>query len=280
MSAAENRGDLSFANVFMRQSGSASFTDFCAQVAPDLLPASCESDASQLAPHGTTVVAIPFAGGVLMAGDRRATWSNMIAQRDIEKVFAADEMSIIGVAGSAGLAINLARQFQVELEHYAKIEGTALSLAGKVNRLATMLAGNLGLAFKGLATVPLFAGWDESANRGRIFSFDVTGGRYEEFGVAAIGSGSVFAKGTLKKLFRQDFDETGAALAAIQSLFDAADEDSATGGPDVARNIYPVIISATKNGVRKFEVAEVAELTNKVLASRLASPEGPKAELL
>ena len=157
-------------------------------------------------PHGTTIVAATFAGGVVMAGDRRATMGNIIAQRDIEKVFPADEYSCVGIAGAAGLAVELVRLFQVELEHYEKIEGTTLSLDGKANRLAALIRSNLGMAMQGLAVVPLFAGYDLHAGLGRIFSYDVTGGRYEEQAFHSVGSGSVFARGSLKKLYRDDLN--------------------------------------------------------------------------
>ena len=154
------------------------------------------------APHGTTIVALAFEGGIVMAGDRRATMGSMIASREIEKVFPADEYSAVGIAGTAGLAVELVRLFQLELEHYEKIEGSLLSLDGKANRLATMIRGNLGLAMQGLAVVPLFGGFDLDRRVGRIFSYDVTGGRYEEHDHHAVGSGSVFARGSLKKLWR------------------------------------------------------------------------------
>ena len=166
----------------------------------------------ELAPHGTTIAAALFDGGVVMAGDRRATMGNLIAQRDIEKVFAADEFSLVGIAGTAGLAIEIVRLYQVELEHYEKIEGTQLTLDGKANRLATMIRGNLGQAMQGLAVVPLFAGFDLDAadpvHAGRIYSFDVTGGRYPEQYYDAIGSGSLFAKSALKKLWRPGWTPT------------------------------------------------------------------------
>ena len=169
--------------------GSSSFTDFASRVAPDVLPSSRTGAAGigDLSPHGTTIVAATFPGGVVMAGDRRATMGNIIAQRDIEKVFAADEFSIIGIAGAAGLAVELVGLFQVELEHYEKIEGAPLSLVGKANRLATMIRLNLGLAMQGLVVVPLFAGWDEITREGRIFSYDATGGRYEEHAYFSVG---------------------------------------------------------------------------------------------
>ena len=261
--------------------GSSSFTDFASRVAPDVLPSSrtATGGLGDLSPHGTTIVAATFPGGVVMAGDRRATMGNIIAQRDIEKVFPADEFSIIGIAGAAGLAVELVGLFQVELEHYEKIEGAPLSLVGKANRLATMIRLNLGLAMQGLVVVPLFAGWDELTEEGRIFSYDATGGRYEEHAYFSVGSGSVFARGSLKKLYRPDFNADEAALAVIQALYDAADDDSATGGPDMQRKIFPVVLAATADGVRKLSEEETTEMITRLMASRTERPDGPGAPL-
>ena len=261
--------------------GSSSFTDLVARVSPDVLPSSrtTAGGLGELTPQGTTIVAATFPGGVVMAGDRRATMGNIIAQRDIEKVFAADEFSIIGIAGAAGLAVELVGLFQVELEHYEKIEGAPLSLVGKANRLATMIRLNLGLAMQGLVVVPLFAGWDEATEEGRIFSYDATGGRYEEHAYFSVGSGSVFARGSLKKLYRPDFDANEAALAVIQALYDAADDDSATGGPDMTRKIFPVVLAATEDGVQRLSDDETTELVEQLMASRAERPDGPGAPL-
>ena len=260
--------------------GSSSFTDFLSRVAPDALPSSRTAVAGgDLTPHGTTIVAAAFPGGVVVAGDRRATMGNIIAQRDIEKVFAADEYSIIGIAGAAGLAVELVGLFQVELEHYEKIEGAPLSLVGKANRLATMIRLNLGLAMQGLVVVPLFAGWDEATGEGRIFSYDATGGRYEEHAFFSVGSGSVFARGSLKKLYRPDFDANEAAMAVMQALYDAADDDSATGGPDLTRRIFPVVLAATEDGVQRFSDEQTAEMITRLMASRADRPDGPGAPL-
>ena len=229
--------------------GSSSFVDFLAGYAPDLLPGRRPLPAGELtAPHGTTIVSLVFDGGVVMAGDRRATMGSMIASRHIEKVFPADEFSAVGIAGTAGLAVELVRLFQLELEHYEKIEGTLLSLDGKANRLATMIRGNLGLALQGLAVVPLFAGYDLDRAVGRIFSYDVTGGRYEEHEHHAVGSGSVFARGSLKKRWRPAMDADAAVRVAVEALVDAADDDSATGGPDRVRRIWPVVATVTEAG--------------------------------
>jgi proteasome beta subunit len=234
----------------------------------------------QQVPHGTTIVAATFDGGVVMAGDRRATMGNIIAQRDIEKVFAADEYSVVGIAGSAGLAVEMVRLLQTELEHYEKIEGTTLSLDGKANRLAALIRGNLTLAMQGLAVVPLFAGYDLRQQTGRIFSYDVTGGRYEEQAFHATGSGSVFARGSLKKLYRLDLTEDECITATIQALYDAADDDSATGGPDLARRIFPVVDVVTADGHRRISEVAVATIADSVIAGRLQRPDGPAASLL
>ncbi|MGI9156004.1 MAG: proteasome subunit beta, partial [Marmoricola sp.] len=240
-----------------------SFADFLAAEAPDLLPARRglpPGSAADLAPHGTTIVAATFDGGVLMAGDRRATMGNIIAQRDILKVFPTDEFSCVGIAGTAGIAVELVRLFQTELEHYEKIEGTTLSIDGKANRLSALIRGNLAMAMQGLAVVPLFAGFDPNTRQGRIFSYDVTGGRYEETAFHSVGSGSVFARGSLKKLYRDDLGVEGCTTAVIQALYDAADDDSATGGPDLARRIFPVVSMVTADGHRRLSEDEVAEI--------------------
>ena len=262
--------------------GTSSFADFLGVEAPDLLPsrrALPTGAAGDLAPHGTTIVAATFDGGVVMAGDRRATMGNIIAQRDIQKVFPADEFSVVGIAGTAGLAVEMVRLFQTELEHYEKIEGTTLSMDGKANRLAALIRANLGLAMQGLAVVPLFAGYDLAAGQGRIFSYDVTGGRYEETAFHSVGSGSLFARGSLKKLYRDDLDAEGAVTAVIQALYDAADDDSATGGPDITRRIFPVVASITAEGYRRLPDDEVAAIADRVIAARMNRPDGPAASL-
>jgi proteasome beta subunit len=254
--------------------GSSSFTEFLAAAAPDLLPTAAGGGA--LAPHGTTILAAAYGGGVLMAGDRRATAGNLIAQRDIEKVFASDDYSLVGIAGTAGLAIEIVRLYQVELEHYEKIEGTQLTLDGKANRLATMIRGNLGQALQGLAVVPLFAGFDldatDAASAGKIYSFDVTGGRYAEQHYHSVGSGSLFARGSLKKLWRPDLDREGVIRVAVEALYDAADDDSATGGPDLTRGIYPVVMLATAQGTQRVPDSELDVVVRSILAERESRP--------
>ena len=258
-----------------------SFADFAARVAPNVLPSqrNVSAGAGDLVPHGTTIVAATFPGGVVVAGDRRATMGNVIAQRDIEKVYPADEFSIIGIAGAAGIAVEMVGLFQVELEHYEKIEGAPLSLVGKANRLATMIRMNLPLAMQGLLVVPLFAGWDAPAGQGRIFSYDGTGGKYEEHAFFSVGSGAVFARGSLKKLYRPDLEASEATMAVIQALYDAADDDSATGGPDLTRKIFPVVLLATAEGVHRINDAQIGDLVGQVMSSRMERPDGPGAAL-
>jgi proteasome beta subunit len=261
--------------------GISSFAEFLGAHAPDLLPRRRTPDTPITidVPHGTTIVAATFNGGVVMAGDRRATSGNVIAQRDIEKVFPADEYSCVGVAGTAGLAVEVVRLFQTELEHYEKIEGMTLSVDGKANRLAALIRGNLGMAMQGLAVVPLFAGFDLESEIGRIFSYDVTGGRYEEHAFHSVGSGSLFARGSLKKLYRDDLTETDAITVIVQALYDAADDDSATGGPDLARRIFPVVSVVTASGHHRVSDTDIATIADQVIEARMQRPDGPGAPL-
>jgi proteasome beta subunit len=259
--------------------GSPSFTDFLRAVAPDLLPGRRPlppGQAGDLVPHATTIVAATYTDGVLMAGDRRATMGNMIAQRDIEKVSAADAYSLVGFAGTAGIGMEMIRLFQLELEHYEKIESTILTLDGKANRLASMIRGNLGAAMQGLAVLPLFVGFDldadSPATAGRIFSYDVTGGPYEEQNIAGIGSGSLFARGSMKKLWRPGMSREDAIQIAVEALYDAADDDSATGGPDLVRKIFPVVMLATAGGTTRVSDDELGLLAEAVVADRTANP--------
>jgi len=197
---------------------------------------------------------------------------NLIAQRDIEKVYPADSWSVIGIAGAAGIAIEMVKLYQVELEHYEKIEGLTLSLDGKANRLAQMIRGNLGAALQGLAVVPLFAGYDLDAapgvSPGRIFGYDVTGGNYEERGYAAVGSGSLFAKNSLKKTWRPDLDGDAAVRTLVEALYDAADDDTATGGPDPVRRLYPIVYRVDAEGAARLTDSEVAGVADALVAER------------
>ncbi|MFT4084333.1 MAG: proteasome subunit beta [Nocardioides sp.] len=277
-------GDPRIPAAFMAP-GTSSFSDFLAEHSPDLLPGrelgQSAAGAGDLAPHGTTIVAATFPGGVVIAGDRRATMGNLIAERDMQKVYAADEYSAVGIAGSAGLAIELVKLFQTELEHYEKIEGANLSMEGKANRLAALIRGNLAMAMQGLAVVPLFVGVDADVAEpaGRIYSYDVTGGRYEQTGFAGVGSGSLFAKGALKKLYRPDLSQADVVTVLVQALYDAADDDSATGGPDLTRRIFPVVHVITAEGGRTLPEQEVSAIADRVVAGRMERPNGPAAPL-
>ncbi len=262
-----------------------SFTDFLASYAPDLLPGSSARAASAAGgalpdlPHATTIVTAICQEGVVIAGDRRSTAGNMIAKRDVEKVFRTDEFSAMGIAGTASVGLEFVRLFQVELEHYEKMEGRSLSLEGKANRLATMIRGNIAAAMQGLAVVPLFVGYDEDGGIGRIFSYDVAGGPYEEHRYHSIGSGSVFARGSLKKLYRDGMAARETVRACVQALYDAADDDSATGGPDLTRSIYPIIGVVTADGYSRLSEAEAEEHARAVVDERMQSPDGPSVPI-
>ncbi len=227
-----------------------------------------QSEAHLSVPHGTTIAAVRFADGVVMAGDRRATEGNFIAHRRIEKVFAADRHSGVAIAGAAGPAVEMVRLFQVQLEHYEKVEGSALSLEGKANQLSQMIRANLPMAMQGLAVVPLFAGWDTLRRRGKIFTYDITGGRYEEVDYHATGSGGRDAKATIKLGFREDMDDSSAIKLLVQALLEASEEDSATGGPDPIRGIYPVIATITESGFKRIKDDDIASISEAVIAER------------
>ncbi|MHB8190055.1 MAG: proteasome subunit beta [Ferrimicrobium sp.] len=216
--------------------------------------------------HGTTIAALRFADGVIMAGDRRATEGNAIANRTIEKVFPADRYSSIAIAGAAGPAIEMVRLFQVQLEHYEKVEGVVLSLEGKANQLAQMIRANLGMAMQGLAVVPLFAGWDLDRSIGRIFTYDIAGGRYEEVSYYATGSGGRDARATIKLGFHPDMDEGSAIELAVSALFEAAQEDSATGGPDLIRGIFPVVAVVDASGYQRVPDARLRSIAEEMQA--------------
>jgi proteasome beta subunit len=246
-----------------------SFSDLIRKVDPGLLPP--ERAATPIVPsvpHGTTIVAVRFADGIVMAGDRRATEGFTIADRRMEKVFPADEYSAVAIAGVAGLAIDVVRLLQVELEHYEKLEGARLSLEGKANRLAQMIKQNFPLAMQGLVVVPLFGGFDLRRNEGRIFRYDAVGGRYEEIDYHATGSGGVHAKASLKKQYRPDLSRDEVIRAAVESLVDASDEDAATGGPDLERNIFPIVAVVTRGGYEVVPDDVLREVTASILAER------------
>jgi proteasome beta subunit len=270
-----------------------SFSELLRRQAPELLPvnhfaANGGVVATNSVPHGTTIVALRYPGGVVMAGDRRSTQGNMIAGRDVKKVYITDDYTATGIAGTAAIAVEFARLYAVELEHYEKLEGVALTFAGKVNRLATMVRGNLGAALQGFVALPLLAGYDlddpDPQNAGRIVSFDAAGGwNVEEEGYQAVGSGSVFAKSAVKKLYSQAVDADSALRVAIEGLYDAADDDSATGGPDLVRGIYPTAVLIGAEGAEEVPEERIAALAREVIESRsrggtLRSDSGPSTD--
>lgn len=249
-----------------------SFSDLLRQVRPEALPEPADQSAGATGPgaHGTTILALRFGGGVIIAGDRRATEGFSIAHRSIEKVYPTDDHSAVAIAGTAGPALEMTRLFQTELEHYEKIEGERLSLEGKANKLAQMVRQHLPMAMQGLAVVPLFAGFDEARGVGRIFKYDVTGGRYEQSDYWSAGSGGRDARATLKKRYRQGLARDEAVKIALEALFDASEEDVATGGPDAMRQIYPNIASIGQEGFREIDDTEIGELFETLLEERKA----------
>jgi proteasome beta subunit len=234
----------------------------------DLTP-SWESVAGSLdAPEATTILALRWAEGIIMAGDRRATAGNVIAHRRVKKVYPADDRSAVAISGTAGMAIELTTLFQTELEHYEKIEGTRLSLDGKANFLARMVRGNLALAFQGLIVVPLFCGYDEQERKGKLYSYDVVGGRYEEQDFATTGSGGTEARAFLKAEWREDMGEDVAIRVALEALIAASEEDAATGGPDPKRDIYPNVVTVTQQGYREVSDEELGPIAVAALEGR------------
>ena len=235
-------------------------------------------------PHGTTIVALKYPGGVLLAGDRRSTQGNMIAGRDVQKVYITDDYTATGIAGTAAIAVEFARLYAVELEHYEKLEGVPLTFAGKVNRLAIMVRGNLAAAMQGLVALPLLAGFDigdpDPEKAGRIVSFDAAGGwNLEEEGYQSVGSGSIFAKSSIKKLYSQVTDADSALRVAVEALYDAADDDSATGGPDLVRGIFPTAVTIGVDGAVNVGEQRIAELAREVIQARSrADTFGPDAD--
>ena len=220
------------------------------------------------APEATTILAVRYRDGVVMAGDRRATAGNVIAHRRMKKVFAADEYSAVAVSGPAGMATELTKLFQTELEHYEKIEGTRLSLEGKANYLARMVRGNLPMAFQGLVVVPLFCGFDEIAGVGRLYTFDVVGGRYEEQDYAATGSGGSEARAFIKGVYEPDLNEARVLEIAVEALVAAAEEDAATGGPDLRRGIYPNVVLINESGIVEVDEEQIAAVATRVVGGR------------
>ena len=260
-------------NAFESRS-SASFVDHLRQTAPHLLPGAelgvggGGEGGKPSVPHGTTVLALRYRDGVVIAGDRQASEGYQVAHRRIEKIFKSDDLSAVGIAGAAGPAMEMARLFQTELEHYEKVEGENLSLDGKANRLGQMIRANLPMAMQGLVVVPIFAGFDERAGVGRLFKYDVTGGRYEETDYFAQGSGGKDARDSLKKRFRRDMPKDDAVRAALEALLDAADEDLGTGGPDFQRGIYPTVKTISRSGITDLADDDVRRHLEAILAER------------
>jgi proteasome beta subunit len=271
-----------------------SFSELLRRQAPYLLPMTSSASGAggpvptNTVPHGTTIVAVKYPGGVVMAGDRRSTQGNMIAGRDVKKVYITDDYTATGIAGTAAIAVEFARLYAVELEHYEKVEGVPLTFPGKVNRLSTMVRGNLGAALQGFVALPLLAGYDlddpDPRAAGRIVSFDAAGGwNIEEEGYQAVGSGSVFAKTSIKKLYSGVVDADSALRVAIEGLYDAADDDSATGGPDLVRGIYPTAVSIGVEGAEEVPEERIAALARDVIESRsgegtMRSRSGPSTD--
>ena len=251
-----------------------SFVDYLRRVAPHNVPGTGGGGSGPPASapveitQATTVLAIRYADGVVMAGDRRATAGMTIASRRIEKVFPADDHSGVAIAGAAGPSVDMVRLFQVQLEHYEKIEGERLSLEGKANQLSQLVKGNLPAALQGFVVVPLFAGYDERRGHGRVFSFDVTGGRYEETDFQAHGSGGVHARNWIKASWRDGLTGPEATELALRSLFAAADEDAATGGPDLIRRIFPTVATISAEGYRALTDDEVEQQADELLGGR------------
>jgi proteasome beta subunit len=245
-----------------------SFFDLVMSARPEAAP---HSQASEIGlPHGTTVLGLKFGGGVVMAGDRRATEGYSIADDRMQKVFAADDLSAIAIAGAAGQAVEIVKLFQLELEHYEKITGDRLSLEGKANRLGQMIRGNLPAAMQGLVVVPLFGGYDEALGEGRLFYYDATGGRWEEENFHATGSGGRAAKSSMKKRWRPGLSRADAIGVAVEALVDASEEDVATGGPDPSRDIYPTmqVVAAERSEAASGE--EIRAAYESVVARREA----------
>jgi proteasome beta subunit len=242
-----------------------SFFDLIRTTRPEAIPPAALDVAMPM--HGTTVVGLKFADGVVFAGDRRATEGFAIADERMEKVFAADEFSVIAIAGAAGQAVEVVRLFQLELEHYEKITGDRLSLEGKANRLAQMIRGNLPAAMQGLIVVPLFGGFDERREQGRIFYYDATGGRWEERDFHTTGSGGRAARSSLKKRWRPGLDRAEALRVAVEALVDASHEDAGTGGPDPARGIFPTVVAVSATGAETVGDDEVRAAFDAVVAA-------------
>lgn len=258
---------------FSQSDAGSSFLDLLRRREPALVPqfatqAREAHEAVPPVPAGTTVLALRYRDGVVIAGDRQATEGSQVASRRIEKVYAADDHSAIAIAGAAGPCLEMARLFQTELAHYEKLEGMGLSLEGKANKLAQMVRANLPLAIQGLVVVPIFVGFDLKRDEGRIYKYDLAGGRYDEAEYYAIGSGGKDARATMKKLYRSGMEEAEAVHLAVEALYDAADEDTGTGGPDFVRRIFPTVKLVTRAGIQDIPEERVASLCEAIMNAR------------
>lgn len=244
-----------------------SFAELLARVAPHLLPPSTGVDSTvpELLRHGTTVVALKYTSGVVVAADRRETMGTVVTQRDVERIFGANESSVVAVAGAPGLTVELVRLFTAEIEHYEKIEGRRLSIEGRATRLASIVRSSVSLAVQGQAVSPILVGWDDLHHRSRIFSYDGTGGRYEEQVHACAGIGSMFAREALRKVRRSDLDRDHAVRAVVDAVYQASDEDAARRGPDLSRGVYPVVMVADPSGVTRLPTEEVALVAKRIV---------------
>ncbi|HEV8439457.1 MAG TPA: proteasome subunit beta [Methylomirabilota bacterium] len=264
-------GDDFWQKAFFDYSNS-SFAELLRQTSPQLLPGHPDTPREDgivpATPHGTTVLALRYRDGVVMAGDRQASEGYQVAHRRIEKIFKSDDLSAVGIAGAAGPAMEMARLFQTELEHYEKVEGENLSLEGKANKLGQMIRMNLPLAMQGLIVVPIFAGFDERSGTGRLFKYDVTGGRYEETDYFAQGSGGKDARDSLKKRFKRDMSREDAVRSAVEALVDASDEDLGTGGPDLVRGILPSVKIITRSGFSDVPEEEIRRHCEAIMNDR------------
>lgn len=255
-----------------------SFYDYLASHYPHLLPSSAsdsspgEGEGKSSPPfpfsHGTTVLAMKYKEGAIVAGDRMATEGHLVSARRIEKVFKADEHSAIAIAGVAGPCLEMAKLFRTELEHYEKLEGIELSTEGKANKLAQMIKGNLPMAMQGLVVIPIFAGYDPTRREGRIFKYDVTGGQYEEAEYFATGSGGRDARNTIKKFYKKDMEKEHAIRLCLEALYDASEEDVATAGPDFIRGIYPTVKTVTDKGIHDVEESKIGSLYEKLMTEK------------
>jgi proteasome beta subunit len=268
-----------------REVGS-SFFDLLRQSRPDLLPqiqlrieepvGRGEARDLREVPRGTTILALKYREGVVIAGDRQATEGYQVSSRRIEKVFKADDHSAIAIAGVAGPCLEMAKLFEVELAHYEKLEGAPLSLEGKANKLSQMVKANLPLAMQGLIVIPIFVGYDPRKGEGKIFKYDLTGGRYEETDFHATGSGGREARAAMKSLFRPDMTEDEAIAVALEALIDAADEDVGTGGPDFVRGIFPTVKLAVAAGLRDVPEETVRQACQAIIDRRRSAAEAAK----